>query len=196
MINGEYVQLLADDDWLEPDHIEGMMAALLHTGATIAHGNTLIRFQDLHPGSEPVTTGYNLVTFAESTTPTGALIATSIAGNAMLFRRDMFAAIGPWDDDCILADQELQMRAANRFVMVYVDRVTAEFRARGSDNFSSRTDSSIELRRVYEEMHPRPDRPHVLAQRKATLENVASREKGVFAFPATIKISPKGPSGA
>jgi GT2 family glycosyltransferase len=190
LIDGEFVQLLADDDWLNPDHIEGLVGALLRTGGTIAHCNTLIRYQDLVPGREPVTTGFNAVTFNESTTPTDALITTPIAGNALLFRRDMFDAIGPWRDDCILADQELQLRAANRFVMVYVDRMTAEWRARGSDNFSTNTDSSIELRRVYEELHPTPDRPHLLARRAATLENVAGREKGVFTFPPTITITP------
>jgi hypothetical protein len=145
----------------------------------------------LIPGSEPVTTGFNAVTFNESATPTDAMISTPIAGNALLFRRDMFDAIGPWRDDCILADQELQLRAANRFVMVYLDRMTAEFRARGNDNFSTNTDSSIELKRVYDELHPAPDRPHLLARREATLANVSGRQKGVFAFPATLTITPK-----
>ena len=187
--DGEYIQLLADDDWLSPDHIEAMVGALIRTAGTIAHGNTLIRFQDLVPGSEPITTGFNAVTFNESTTPTDALIATPIAGNALLFRRDMLETIGPWREDCILADQELQLRAANAFVMVYVDRMTAEWRARGKDNYSTNTDSTGELQRIYDELHPAPGRPHLRKRRDATLENISKRVVGVFTFPPTISIT-------
>jgi GT2 family glycosyltransferase len=187
-VTGEYVQLLADDDWLMPDHIEGLAGALMRTGGTIAHSNTMIRYQDLVPGKEPITTGFNTVVFNETTTPTDAMIATPISGNSLFFRRDMFATIGPWNETCFLADQELQMRAANAFVMVYVDRVSAEWRVRGTDNFSTKTDSTAELRRVYEEMHPTPDRPYLEMRRAETLENVARRTVGVFAFPPSMVV--------
>jgi GT2 family glycosyltransferase len=185
---GTYVQVLADDDWLEPDHIEGLVGAMLRTGASIAHGNTLIRYQELKPGAEPKTTGYNAVVFNETATPTDALISTPIAGHSLIFRRDVFDEIGTWREDCILADQEFQLRAANRYVMVYVDRMTAEWRVRGADNLSSSTDSSVELRRVYDELHPASDRPHVQLRRQDILGNVGRRTQGVFAFPPTLEI--------
>jgi hypothetical protein len=75
-------------------------------------------------------------------------------------------------------------------VMVFVDRMTAEWRARGKDNFSTNTDSSGELRRVYDELHPAPDRPHLRKRRDATLENISKRVVGVFTFPPTISITP------
>jgi GT2 family glycosyltransferase len=187
---GEYIQVLADDDWLQPDHVEGLVGAMLRTGAAFAHGNTLIRYQDVVRGGEPLTTGFNAVTFNESTTPSGAMITTAIAGNSLMFRRDVLEAIGSWREDCILADQEFQLRVAQHYVMVYVDRMTAEWRARGKDNLSTNTDSSIELKRMYEELHPLPEsRRHLQLQRDATLANVAGREQGVFVFPPTIKVN-------
>ena len=185
---GEYIQVLADDDWLQPDHVEGLVGAMLRTGASIAHGNTLIRYQQLVAGSEPKTTGYNAVVFNETATPTDALISTTIAGHSLIFRRDVFEQIGTWREDCILADQEFQLRVANHYVMVYVDRMTAEWRVRGSDNLSSTTNSSTELRRVYDELHPMPDRPHVQRRREEILGNVGRRTQGVFAFPPTLEV--------
>jgi len=187
---GEYIQVLADDDWLEPDHVEAIVGAMLRTGASIAHANTMIRYQELVPGAEPKTTGFNTVVFNETTTPTDALIATPVAGQSIIFRRDMLDEIGSWREDCILADQEFQLRAANRYVMVYVDRVTSEWRARGTDNLSSQTDSSVELRRIYEVLHPLPDRPVVERRRVEALANVSGRTPGVFAFPPTLYIGP------
>ena len=185
---GEYIQVLADDDWLQPDHVEGLVGAMLRTGASIAHGNTLIRYQQLVAGSEPKTTGYNAVVFNETATPTDALISTPIAGHSLIFRRDVFEQIGTWREDCILADQEFQLRVSNHYVMVYVDRMTAEWRVRGSDNLSSTTNSSAELRRVYDELHPMPDRPHVQRRREEILGNVGRRTQGVFAFPPTLEV--------
>ena len=187
---GDYIQVLADDDWLEPDHVEALVGAMLRTGASIAHTNTLIRYQELVPGSEPVTTGYNAIVFNESTTPTDALVATPIAGHSIIFRRDMLEQIGSWREDCILADQEFQLRAANNYVMVYVDRITAEWRARGSDNLSTTTDSTGELRRIYDELHPIAGRPHLQRRREDAIARVGTRTKGVFAFPPTLKVGP------
>jgi glycosyltransferase involved in cell wall biosynthesis len=187
---GEYIQVLADDDWLHPDHVEGLVGAMLRTGAALAHGNTLIRYQDLIPGSEPKTTGFNAMVFNDSVSPTNALLSTPIAGHSLIFRRDIFEEIGTWREDCILADQEFQLRAANHYVMVFVDRMTAEWRVRGSDNLSSNTDSSIELRRVYEEFHPMPDRPYLELRRQEMLAKVGTRTPGVFAFPPSLHIRP------
>jgi hypothetical protein len=157
----------------------------------MAHGNTLIRYQELIPGAEPKTIGYNANVFNESATPTDALISTAIAGHSLIFRRDIFEQIGTWREDCILADQEFQLRAINHYMLVYVDQMTTEWRVRGSDNLSARNDSTIDLRRVYEELHPVPERPHVQLRRKEILANVGRRTQGVFAFPPTLEVGRK-----
>ena len=185
---GAYIQVLADDDWLEPDHVEALVGAMLRTGAAIAHSNTLIRQQELVPGAEPRTTGFNTLVFNESTTPSDALIATPIAGHSIIFRRDILDEIGTWREDRILADQEFQPRAAGRYPIVYVDRLTAEWRARGSDNLSTGTDSTSALRQIYEELHPVTGRPFLQRKREMALNNVGTRTKGVFAFPPTLHV--------
>lgn len=187
---GEYVQVLADDDLLQPDHIEGLVGAMIRSGAALAHGNTLIRYQELVPGGDPKTIGFNAIVFNDSTTPTDAMISTPIAGNSLIFRRDILAEIGTWREDCILADQEFQLRAITRYALIYVDQMTAEWRARGTENLSTTTDSVPELRRVYEELHPVSGRPHLTRRRNETLSNVGMRTPGIFAFPPSLLVGP------
>jgi hypothetical protein len=82
------------------------------------------------------------------------------------------------------------MRALQRFAFAYVDRMTAEFRARGKENFSTTADSTPEMRRIYDELHPLPHRPEIEARRRTTLERIANRPKGVFAFPPSLEFPP------
>jgi hypothetical protein len=184
---GAYVQLIADDDIVYPDHIERLMAAMLASGAAVAHGNTIIHYQRVEADGRLTTTGFNMQTFNDTALPTVALVSTPIAGNALLFRADVLAEIGTFRDDSILADQEFQLRAAARYVFAYVDQMTAEWRVRPKANFSSQADSYAGLRKVYEEMHPLPDRPIIERQRAVALENVRTRPKGSV-FPPTFAI--------
>jgi len=183
---GEYIQLLADDDFLAPDHVEALVSAMLISGASVAHGNCLIHHQEPISAGEYATVGYNARIFNETATPSIALLATPVSGNSIMIHRRVFEAVGPYRDDCMLADQEFQMRALQRFAFVYVDRTTAEWRARGNENFSTTADSTPELRRMYEELHPQGQRPDIERRRLETLERIASRPKGVFAFAATL----------
>ena len=186
-VRGTYVQLLADDDELYPDHIERLMAAILASGAAIAHGNSLIRYQQRRDDGTLLTVGFNAQTFADSTTPTEALKATPISGQAFVIRRDITDEIGGFRVDCVLADQEFQLRASDRYAFAYVDQTTAEWRVRGRENFSSNVDTYAAVKQVFEEMHPRPDRPVIEFERKAMLDGVAARPKG-FIFPPTIQL--------
>lgn len=190
---GEYIQLLADDDFLAADHVEALVTAMLISGASMAHGNCLLRYQEAVSEGEYATVGYNASVFNDTVTPSIALIATPISGNSIMIHRRVFEAVGPYRDDCMLADQEIQMRALQRFAFAYVDRMTAEWRARGKENFSTTADSSPELRRMFEELHPQRHRPEIERRRQETLERVGNRPKGVFAFPPTIAFGPQTP---
>jgi GT2 family glycosyltransferase len=190
---GEYIQLLADDDFLAPDHVEALVTAMLISGASMAHGNCLIRYQEAVSEGKYATVGYNASVFNDTVTASIALMATPISGNSIMIHRRVFETVGPYRDDCMLADQEMQMRALQRFAFVYVDRMTAEWRARGKENFSTTADSVPELRRMFEELHPQPQRPEIERRREETLERIANRPKGVFAFPPTIAFGPQAP---
>jgi hypothetical protein len=190
-VNGTYVQLLADDDTLFPDHIERLMAALLNSGAAVVHGNTLIRYQRRGENGELSLSGYNATVFSDSTTPTEALLSTPVAGQSMIIRRDIIDEIGGYRPDTALADQEFQLRAAGRYVFAWVDSLTSEWRVRGAEGYSARTDSETEMRKLYEELHPVPGRPYIEHRRVKALEAFAERPKG-FIFAPTILV--EGPS--
>lgn len=187
---GDYIAALADDDFLNPGHIESLVAAMLISGASIAHGNLVVRHQERVSDGEYVTVGYNARVFNETATPSLALLATAIAGNSILIHRRVFEAIGGYRFDCMLADQEFQMRALQTYTFAYVDRMTAEWRARGTENFSTNADSGPEQRRIYRELHPRPDRPEIERRRAELLVDIGRRPKGQFAFPATVAVRP------
>ena len=190
-VSGAYIQLIADDDWLQPDHIESLVGAMLRSGASVAHGNTLIRHQERDDDGSFSTVGFTTTIFNETATPTEALIATPIAGNSMIVRRDVLAEIGSWREDFILHDQEFHLRAAGRYAFAYVDRMTAEFRSRGKYQYSNTADSGPDLRRLYDELHPVSGRPFVQNRREQALANLANRAKDQpHAFPPTLEIAP------
>ncbi|HEV8022122.1 MAG TPA: glycosyltransferase [Candidatus Lustribacter sp.] len=190
-VRGSYIQLNADDDWLQPDHIEALVGAMLRSGAAVAHGNSLIRHQEREPDGSFTTVGFSAAVFNETTTPTTALMSTPIAGNSMIVRRDVIDEIGSWREDTMLHDQEFHMRAAARYVFAYVDRMTSEFRSRGKHQYSNTADSVPELRRIYDELFPVTGRPYIAAWRADTLERVAARPKGGgHVFPPTLVLQP------
>jgi len=199
-ITGEYVQMLADDDTLYPDHVERLMGAMLRSGARVAHGNTLIRYQDRDAGGELTTTGFNSIVFSDSTTATEALVSTPIAGQSLIIRRDILDEIGEFSIETQLPDQEFQMRAANHYVFVWIDQCTSEWRVRNLENLSSKVDREAELRKVYEQLYPVPDRPWIQEHRRQTLAGMAERPKDIFGpsirirKPADIARSHGGPT--
>ena len=181
---GEFIQLLADDDILYPDHLERLVYAMLRTGAPAAHGNALIRYREQRPDGSWRTNGFNGSVFNDSTTPFRAMVSTPIAGQAICFRRRKFDEIGGLRADCDLADQEFQLRLWNACPVVWVDHVTAEWRLRGTSNWAARIDSVTEMRRLFEVLHP-TDRPVLSEQRDRALNRIANRPPG-FTFAATF----------
>ena len=183
---GEYVQFTADDDELYPDHIMRLVGALERTGASVAHGNVLIRYESMHAGAFE-TSGYNCSVFCHPVDSVEVYASSPIAGNAMMVRKSALEREGMFDPSFVLADQEIQIRLAEAFDFVHVPHVTAEWLVRDSgDQFSKKKQGDVlgDLRRVYER-HPAPNRPYVAAVREGTLRNVASRPPG-FVFPAVI----------
>lgn len=184
---GTYLQCQADDDVLYPDHVERLVAVMLRSGAPVAHANGLIRHLERKPDGTLLTIGYNASIFNDTATPTEGMISTPIAGHALLWSTKLLAEMGAWREDSILCDQEIQLRALQRTTFAYVDHVTLEWIVRGGENFSAKARPGAEMRRIYEELHPAPDRPLLLERRKATLQNVESRPPG-FVFPVTISL--------
>lgn len=186
-----FVLFLSDDDCLYPDHVERLVTAMLLSGAAYAHGNTLIRYVERGEQGTLTTTGFNCATFIDTATPGEAMVSTPIAGQSILWRRSIFREIGGWRVDSMLSDQEMQMRAGQYFALAYVDQVIAEWRVHG-DNFSGKVNSGDEQRRLYEVLHPTPDRPWITKTREHVLAEIAARTPG-YVFQPSLLLSPKAP---
>ncbi|HEV8022123.1 MAG TPA: glycosyltransferase family A protein [Candidatus Lustribacter sp.] len=190
LARGAYVQILADDDALYPDHLQRLMAAMLVQNAAAAHSNTLIRYLERDAAGAWGTSGFNACIFTRTTYPTEALISTPISGQGLLVRADVFAEIGKYREDTILADQEFQFRLWNHYPLVWVDHITSEWRVRGaSENISTSVNTGPEMERIFNEMHPVVNRPLIVEQRTATLANVKNRPAGTTFVP-TISFPP------
>jgi Glycosyl transferase family 2 len=185
---GDWIQFLPDDDSLYPDHIERLIYAVLRSGAKIAHGNGMLRYVERQAGGGWKTTGLNASLCAETLTPTVALIATKVSENGVMHHRSVFDDDGWWRDDSSLADLELHMRLGLKFVFVHVDETTFEFREHAG-NQAKLLDFGTELLRIYEQLHPRPNRPLLAEARKLTHRNMAARVPGEPAFPPTVTLA-------
>ena len=159
---------------------------MLRSGAKAAHSNVLIRYVTRLEDGTVKTTGYNADIFMETATPSEALVCTPIAGHAVLWHCSVIHEIGGWREDCALADQEIQLRAFQRYAFVWVDHMTAEWRVHTS-NFSRTADSLGEQRRIFEELHPISGRPLLDQIRKQSLEKIASRPPG-YVFEPTLSL--------
>jgi len=152
----------------------------------IAHGNAIIRYEEADAAGKFVTMGSNMSVFNDTATPSEALVSTPIAGQSIMYRRDAWDALGGMRGESDLADQEFQLRASQAYSFVYVDAVTSDWCVRGNRNFAANVDPVPELRRMYDELHPLPDRPLLRERRERILANVAGRPKSKVAFPPTI----------
>ena len=175
---GDYIGLLPDDDWLFPDHVERIMAAILRSGAAWGHSLSLLRFLKRDAAGQLETYGFNASIYAQTVTPMRAQVGTPIAGHQCLQRRDTFdlADVG-WYLNVVGTDQEYHMRLLERYSPVMIDQHTCEFRDHPTN--TGRTFNWAEaMREVYEEIRPLPDRPHVTELRRQALEQLRNVPPG------------------
>jgi hypothetical protein len=167
---------------------------MLRCGASVGHANTLIHYQERDDAGALRSAGFNALVFNDSTTPTQALVSTPIAGQSLILRREAVDEAGGYSEETLLADQELQLRLAGRYVFAYADSLTNEWRVRSGENRSAKTDATAELRKVFDELHPLPDRPLVEADRRKLLTVYAQRPKG-YIFEPSVLVGPEaGPA--
>jgi hypothetical protein len=173
---GEYVQPCTDDDVIYPDHGARMVRALEHTGATVAHGNTLVCVQGVDSAGNDTTT---LITdrFIDAVD-----LAETYAYHRVCFfmiRRSAILELGGYDEELFMADIDLLIRMAERYDFVQVPVVTAEHWMRGSSDQMSlnpKIDHRVELLKLFER-HPAPERPYVAALRERVLAMLGDAQK-------------------
>ncbi len=185
---GDYIQLMADDDLLYPDHVERLMYALLRSGASIAHGSGFSRIVERQRDGTWRTRGLGAITFTGTTTPSEALVAVPMYFHQLLVRRTVFVEAGWFRNDIALCDQELLLRLAQRYTFVYVDHVTSEFRDHTGGQ-GKLYDHVAEQLMVYDQLHPAPGRPVIAERRALAMEGVRQRIPGQPAFTPVIRLN-------
>jgi len=178
---GEYVEWVADDDVLFPDHILRCVEAVERTGARAVHTDTLLCSAMVNEdGVETVV--YNMDRFNRTVDPTEAYAYHQIA--RFLIRREDLLALGLLAEDLFACDIEILIRIAKRFDFVHVPAFTSETWLRlGEEQFSTQKDRdhAVEMETLFAR-HPAPGRPYVAALRKRTLENLRAGAGKVTGF--------------
>jgi hypothetical protein len=164
------------------------MFAMLRAGSKVAHGNGMLRYVERTAEGKWKTTGVNATLLSETLTPTSAMVATPVSENGVIQHRSVFDEAGWWLTGNSLADLELHMRFGKHWVFVHADDITFEFREH-AHNQAKLLDFPTDLLRIYEQLHPAPDRPILAQYRQQTHAGMAARIPGQPAFPPTIRVT-------
>jgi hypothetical protein len=184
---GEYIGLLPDDDWLNPDHVERLMNAMFRSGAKIAHSAGLLRYMELLDTGAWMTTGFNGTTFCQTVIPSDCLISTTIGGHQALMHRSVYEDVGWYLLDSAVSDNEIHIRITKKYFYAYDDHVTTEFRDHAGGQ-GRQWDFPAAMRHIYTDVHPVQNRPLIEHMRAATLAHVANREAGKPPFAPTLTL--------
>jgi hypothetical protein len=185
----DYLAFLPDDDSIYPDHIERVMYALVRSGAKIAHGSGMLRYVERAADGSWLTVGFHARLLADTLTPNLALVATPVNFNAIVHHRSVFDEAGYWMMDSCLSDLELHMRQGVRYVFVHADSITFEFREHAG-NQAKKNDFAREALRLYDVIHPAPDRPLLRESRMRTVDIFSRRRSDRPAFEPTLSLPP------
>lgn len=186
-VRGEYIAVLPDDDWYYPDHIDRLMNAIFRSGCRVVHGAALLRYLERLESGAWITTGFNAATFSETLAPSESLVTATFGAHQALVATSVYDDVGWYLPDSLVADQEIQTRICKRYFYAFADHVTAEFRDHATS--TGRQSNFIEaLTKIYNEVHPVPERPQIQQYREDALRNIAARPPGQPPFTATLKI--------
>jgi glycosyltransferase involved in cell wall biosynthesis len=169
---GTYLCLLDDDDIVFPEHVSVLVAALLESGASIAHSDTISAHFQLMPDGEYRTTGYAI--FLDGLVePTDFYVTDSIGPMSVLMKRAVAVAAGGFDESLTHAeDWELFLKLCQIYDFVHVPRITGMYSIRhdGTHMMSNAGPAIAESMQRLIELHPLPHRPVMEAARRASLD--------------------------
>lgn len=175
---GEYVEFVADDDVIYPDHVLRCVSALETSGAVVANSNVLLC---LDPnGTENAV--FNMERFSKTVDLSEAYAYHHVA--RFLMRRVELIELGGLAEDLFASDVEVVIRIAERYDFVHVPSFTAESWMRaGEQQFSTRPglDHATELEKMFER-HPASGRPYVAALRKLMLEQLRTKSGRIAGY--------------
>jgi glycosyltransferase involved in cell wall biosynthesis len=157
---GEYLCFLADDDFLQPDHVARLVAALECSKADVAHSKELALHHEAQPDGSYSLCGHH-VGAPIPTHPDDMLVSNRIGGPSVMVRRRALDAVGSFDAAMRHgSDFEMWMRLSRTRDFVFVNHVTAHLFMR-NDNSQLSSVSGAEtaeiMKRIYDK-HPVAER--------------------------------------
>jgi glycosyltransferase involved in cell wall biosynthesis len=121
-MRGKYFCALADDDIDFPDFLVRLVFALEHTGAYVAHGNTVTRYFTDADGRDR-TVAYR-VRSDRALDPLTIRCGATMTLQSMLLRSSIVKELGGMDPSLGPIDLDYQIRASQCYDFVHVDAVT------------------------------------------------------------------------
>jgi glycosyltransferase involved in cell wall biosynthesis len=168
-VQGEYIGLLGDDDYIFADHLMRAVSTLERTGASVAHSMVVASY--LVAGSD----GYyelqgHAVLSYQPIDPTELLANNIVGGTSVLYHRRVFERIGNYLDLKAKqgADFELNLRILQHFDFVMIPRVTAnvDFRADRSNISGYAANENLEILTYLYSKYPVPQRVDIEEKRR------------------------------
>lgn len=131
MAQGTWIKILAADDFLHPEYLENIMQYVQGSGYKAAYSNAQMV-------NEFGILGDKLVKIK---LPEGNIFERLLSGNfipalTMIFKREVYEELGPFDEKIWIEDWEYWLRIAQRHTIGALDRVLAYYRVH-SNNVSN-----------------------------------------------------------
>lgn len=128
---GMYLNFLDDDDVFYPHHVQSLMQAAQVTGRKVIYAGVFNAYYE-GPPENPRNCVRKEMLFNKAFDPDLLLFANYIPLMSILFHRDVFKILDPFDPELdLFEDWEFLIRASRGFNFHHVDEVTAEYRFYG-----------------------------------------------------------------
>jgi len=132
---GEYINFVDDDDAVYPHHIRTLTDAAAPDGLPVVYGDVLnVTFERDRQTQEWKRVREQLI-YSFDFERDNFLLANYIPLTCLLFRRDCFDAVGPFDESLLIyEDWEFLIRLSRKFPFQHVRTITGEYRRRDDNS--------------------------------------------------------------
>jgi hypothetical protein len=195
---GKYCCICPDDDHLYPDFIERHVDILERTGAMIAHGNALIRYQELGDDGAYHDFAYNASVYVQTIDPGMALAFTSMINSTWFARREVYEMLAKLDRSSQYVEFLDQLAVLDRHDFIHVDHITSDWIMR--KNWGIWRKASIgnpEAMQALYEQFPATGRPTVEHVRRLVVESLREQQGGrEFLIEPSVRLRSPRPERA
>lgn len=129
--NGEYINLLASDDWMLPEKLELQVNYLNnHPEAGVVHSDNLVFMEKKN----------RLVKSDRGKlVPSGWIFDDLLSGNCItacsaMIRKECYERVGSYDESLVIEDWDMWLRIAKEFEIHYLDTPTVVYRMHGKNS--------------------------------------------------------------